>query len=156
MIRIKKSNNADTRTANHKVSKDELLIQSRIHINDVVRVMGWMVKELINQSYEHDWTKITYIDEFYHDFKQSQDGFQGDFKQQHWFKNLHLLERHHLNDRCPDSVNLFDVLERIANCVTAGMARSGSVYEEDVSPDMLIKAYKNTMKLLIDEITVEE
>lgn len=156
MIKLQPSSSADSRTANHKVTERELLKNSQQHIADVVLAMVWMADMLIKASYNHDWTKIKYIEDFYHDFAQSQDGFQGDFKQEHWFKDLHLQERHHLTARCPDDVNLFDVLERIADGVTAGMARSGEIYEDDLSPEILMRAYKNTMKLLKDEIVIEK
>ena len=154
MIKINRSSEADSRTATHKVSKDELLANSRQHIEDVQSAIHWMMWRLLRIGGRHDWTKLKYIKEFYHDFSASQDGFQGDFKQQHWFKDLHLKERHHLNDRCPDDVNLFDVLERIADCVMAGMARSGDIYPENISSEMLVKAYKNTMELLKKQVTV--
>lgn len=154
MIQITSSSSADSRTATHKVSKSELLIQSQQHIDDVIKAMVWMCQKLSALVYNHDWTKIDYIDEFYHDFAQSQDGFQGDFKQQHWFKDLHLKERHHLNDWCPDDVNLFDVLERVADVTMAGLARSGNIYNESLSGEMLIKAYQNTIELLKNEVEV--
>lgn len=154
MIEIKKSTNADTRSAREKVSKTGLLVQSRQHIDDVIRAMVWMSRRLLDIAYNHDWTKLENIDEFYADFSATQDGFQGDFKQMHWFKDLHLKERHHLTDWCPDDVNLFDVLERIADCVLAGMARSGSVYEDLISPEIIMKAHKNTIELLKAEIKV--
>ena len=154
MIKLKSSRNADSRTATDKVSKETLLENSRQHISDVGKALNWMAQKLREAGYTHDYTKITNINEFYDDFSASQDGFQGDFKEQHWFKDLHLQERHHLNDRCPDDVTLFDVLERIADGVTAGMARSGEVYEDELSPEILAKAYQNTMKLLKDEIVV--
>jgi len=154
MISIKTSPNADSRTATEKVSLNILLLNSQQHIEDVKHAMDWMADFLKQQSECHDWTKIRYIEEFHHDVKQSQDGFQGDFKQEHWYKDLHLQERHHLNDKVPDDVNLFDVLERVADCVMAGMARSGSVYEEAISPEMLVKAYCNTIELLKTEVKV--
>ncbi len=155
MIKLKSSRNADSRTATEKVSKEVLLDNSRQHITDVNKAINWMVDRLKDIGATHDYTKITNINEFYADFSASQDGFQGDFKEQHWFKDIHLQERHHLTDRCPDDVNLFDVLERIADGVTAGMARSGSVYEDELSPEILVRAYQNTMKLLKDEIIVK-
>ena len=156
MINIKRSKNADTRTATQKISKTELLIQSKQHIDDVIKAMIWMSRMLSDIAYNHDWTKLENIDEFYADFSATQDGFQGDFKQMHWFKDLHLKERHHLTDWCPDDVNLFDVLERMADCVMAGLARSGSVYEDTLSTEILVKAYQNTIKLLINEVKVIE
>jgi len=156
MIKIKKSQNADTRSAREKVSKEVLLENSKQHIEDVNRALWWMSNKLIDIGVGHDWTKIENIEEFYADFSATQDGFQGDFKQMHWFKDLHLQERHHLTDWCPDDVNLFDILERIADCVMAGMARSGSVYEDTISPEIVMKAYKNTIELLKEQINVVE
>ena len=154
-MKVKMSPNADSRTATEKVSLNVLLLNSQQHIEDVKRAMSWMAEFIKNQSEHHDWTKIRYIEEFHHDVKQSQDGFQGNFKREHWYKDLHLQERHHLNDRIPDDINLFDVLERVADCVMAGMARSGSVYQETISPEMLVKAYYNTVELLKKQVEVE-
>jgi len=154
MIEIKQSKDADTRSATGKVSKETLLGNSKQHIEDVNQALWWMSNKLIDIGVGHDWTKLENIDEFYADFSATQDGFQGDFKQMHWFKDLHLQERHHLNDYCPDDVNLFDVLERIADCVTAGLARSGTIYEEELDPTILSRAYTNTMKLLKEQIKV--
>ena len=156
MIEIKKSTNADTRSAREKVSKDVLLENSRQHIEDVNQAMWWMSNRLIDIGAKHDWTKRENIDEFYSDFSATQDGFQGDFKQMHWFKDLHLQERHHLKDYCPEDVNLFDCLERIADIVTAGLARSGDIFDDDIDTAILSKAYANTIKLLKAEIKVIE
>ncbi len=156
MIEIKKSPNADSRTATEKVSKEVLLANSKQHIEDVNQALWWMSNKLIDIGAIHDWTKLEHIDEFYHDVADAQDGFQGNFKQEHWFKDLHLQERHHLKDRCPDDVNLFDVLERIADIVTAGLARSGEIYDDDLDPDILARAFTNTIKLLKQEIKVSD
>ena len=154
MIQIPKSNNADTRTATHKVSKEELLDNSRQHISDVDQALHWMVGIILQKGVEHDWTKIKNIDAFYADYKATQNGFQGDFKQMHWYHDLHLQERHHLKDYCPDDVTLFDVLERIADCVMAGLGRAGNIYEDTLDPTILSEAYQNTIKLLKDNTEV--
>jgi len=154
MIEIKQSTEADTRTATGKVSGEVLLENSQQHISDVMKAMAWMGNKLFDAARIHDWTKIENIAEFYADFSATQDGFQGDFKQMHWFKDLHLQERHHLNDYCPDDVNLFDCLERIADIVTAGLARSGNVFDEEIDTAILSKAYANTIKLLKEQIVV--
>lgn len=156
MIVIYKSQNADTRSATKKVSKTELLKQSRQHIGDVRRAIKWMRAKLFVVGKDHDWTKKQYIKEFHDDFALIQSGQVGEFKKMHWFKDFHLLERHHLNDRCPDDVNLFDVLERIADITTAGLARSGKIYDDQLSAEILQKAYKNTIELLKQNIKVVE
>ena len=38
----------------------------------------------------------------------------------------------------------------------AGMGRSGKVFDDELDPEILEKAYKNTIKLLIDNIEVVE
>lgn len=154
-IVINKSKNADTRSAVKKVTKEELLSNSKQHIQDVQKTMNWIIGLLREIAEKHDYTKIENIDEFYNNFKFIQDGNIGEFKQMNWWKKYHLKERHHLNDKCPEDVNLFDVLEKIVDIVTAGMARTGSVYDDVLSPEILTLAYKNTIELLKNNIEVK-
>jgi hypothetical protein len=147
-IEIKRSQNADTRSADKKVSKEELYQQSKQHIEDVKKAIDWMRDILYEVSEEHDWSKLKHIDEFHKDFEYIQSGKLGEFKKMHWFKDLHLQER------CPDDVNLFDVMERIVDITTAGMARTGKIYDDTLSPDILTRAYKNTIELLKSTIRI--
>lgn len=65
-----------------------------------------------------------------------------------WYQ-LHInKERHHLLSRCPEDVNLLDVLEMVVDCVCAGMARSGDVYPIEINDDILNKALSNTIELI--------
>ena len=151
-IQIKKSPSADSRTAKGDISKEELLDSSLMHIGDVQKALSFLANKLIEAGAVHDHTKVSGIDDFYNDFKNAPPGDK--FKAGKWFKEQHLTERHHLNDWCPDDVNLIDVLERIADSTVAGMARSGSVYDEPIDSEILQRAYKNTMKLLLDNIEI--
>lgn len=47
-----------------------------------------------------------------------------------------------------------DVLDMIADCVMAGMARSGSVYELKLEPEVLWRAFENTVDLLKSQVEV--
>jgi hypothetical protein len=78
------------------------------------------------------------------------------FKQTGWWDNHRKIHRHHLaqEDGIPADVNLLDVLEYIADCVMAGMARSGSVYDLAMPPELLERAFKNTVELLKAEVEV--
>lgn len=69
-----------------------------------------------------------------------------------------MLNRHHLNepDGIREDVNLVDVLDFIADCVMAGMARSGSVYPLELPNELLQKAFQNTVELLKSNVQVEE
>lgn len=49
---------------------------------------------------------------------------------------------------------MFDVIEMLCDCVAAGMARSGNVYDVEISSDVLQKAVKNTVDMLKNEIEV--
>lgn len=155
MIKIKQSKSADTRSAVHQVTKDELLHNSQQHICDVRQAMRYFAERLLETADKHDWTKIDGIDQFAADFQETQKT-QCDFRKLPWYQRHITEERHHLNNRVPDDVNLFDVLEQVADITMAGMARSGKVYSDLLSQDVLLKAYQNTIELLKNEITVED
>jgi adenosylmethionine-8-amino-7-oxononanoate aminotransferase len=53
-----------------------------------------------------------------------------------------------------EDVNLIDVLDFIADCVMAGMGRTGSVYPLNLSPELLEKAFQNTVALLKAQVEV--
>lgn len=158
MITIKKSQSADTRSATKKVTKEELLNNSVQHLNDVFTCMNFMSEELIKIGMVHDHTKVENIDEFHKDFEAKQNGDPTDFKEMHWYKDIHIvMERHHLKANCPEDVNLFDVMEMIADITMAGMARTGGkVFDDDLSPEILQKAFKNTIELIKKNTKVVE
>jgi hypothetical protein len=98
----------------------------------------------------HDYDKLSLINWFHEDFVTG-------FKQTGWWDNHRKIHRHHLNmaDGVPDDVNLLDVLEHIADCVMAGMARSGSVYELKLPDELLQRAFQNTVELLKAQTVVK-
>ena len=49
-----------------------------------------------------------------------------------------------------------DVIEHVVDCVMAGMARSGSVYDLDLPDELLQRALKNTVELLKANVQVVE
>ena len=153
IIKIKKRPTADSRTAIGEPSKVDLLESSMMHIDDVKKGCSFFAIMLLAAGNDHDWTKIKYIDEFYKDYSQKLQGEA--FKKAPWFQK-HLEERHHLNDRCPDDVNLVDVIERVIDITMAGMARSGYVYDDELDAKILQRAYKNTIQLLQKHIEVGE
>ena len=54
----------------------------------------------------------------------------------------------------PSLLLFLDVLEYIADCVMAGMARSGEVYKLEISPGLLMEAFTNTVELLKSNVVV--
>ena len=151
MIKIRKSPTADTRTCDFSnTSKATLLLSSKRHIMDVVAALDFFRNRLDDAADVHDFDKISDIDGFHRDFVTG-------FKQTTWWDNHRKVNRHHLLeiDGVPADVNLIDVLDMIADCVMAGMARSGSVYDLNISPEVLMAAFKNTVELLKKEVVVE-
>ncbi len=151
MIEITKSETADTRTCDFtNVSKEVLLASSRQHIGDVVKALGFFISKLVEATGEHDYDKLTEIDWFHSDFKTG-------FKETGWWDNHRFIHRHHLDksDGIPENVNLIDVLEHIADCVMAGMARSGDVYDLKLPDELLQRAFKNTVALLKEQVVVK-
>lgn len=149
-IEIRKSPTADTRTCDWlTVSKDQLHASSVQHIEDVSKGLCFFVDKLTKAAVCHDSDKIDDIDGFHRDFITG-------FVSTTWWENHRRVNRHHLNmpDGIPEDVNLIDVLEHITDCVMAGMARSGSVYELKLDSEILQRAYQNTVELLKQQVVV--
>ncbi len=152
MIKIGKSATADTRTCDFaNVTRQTLYESSEQHIGDVRAALNLFMLKLDEAAQRHDFDKLTDITTFHADFVTG-------FKQTLWWDTHRRINRHHLtqDDGVRDDVNLIDVLDFIADCVMAGMARSGSVYPLQLSPELLERAFQNTVTLLKAQVVVEE
>jgi hypothetical protein len=150
VIQIKKSATADTRTCDFAAtSKETLLASSYQHIGDVRKALFFMQDQLLCTAAVHDHDKISDIDGFHRDFVTG-------FERTTWWDNHRKVNRHHLlqADGVPEDVNLIDVLDMICDCVMAGMARSGSVYPLDIDPEVLRRAFDNTVEMLKRNVEV--
>ncbi len=151
-IEIEKSPTADTRTCDwSKVTKQELLKSSKMHIKDVIKGMGWFSKEIQQRANLHDHDKVSDIDGFHEDFSTG-------FKTENWYKNHKKVNRHHISDSdgVPKDVDLIDVIEYITDCVMAGMARSGNVYTLELSNELLQQAFQNTIEKFKNIVKVKD
>jgi len=150
MITIKKSATADTRTCDWaKVTKEQLRESSEQHIGDIKKGMDFF-KGLIDEATgRHDFDKLTNLNGFHADFLTG-------FKNTTWWDKHRTINRHHLlqSDGIPSDVNLVDVLDMIVDCVMAGMGRTGSVYPLEIGPELLKRAFDNTVERLKAEIIV--
>lgn len=155
-IIIKRSPNADTRTVVGKISKKELLEQTYSHIDDVNNVGNMLMDILCKRLKRHDHTKIEAIDQFYEDFISGKQGKE--FKSLPWWQ-IHLTERHHLNDSVPVDVDLLDVLEMVIDCTVAGLARGGSadkIYPITIPQKVLEQAIDNTKQIIILNTEIQD
>jgi hypothetical protein len=151
MIVVTPSPMADTRTCDYtQVTQEQLLDNSKQHISDVQAALGLFVERLYVAMGNHDKDKINDIEGFHRDF-------QTGFNQTTWWDAHRKLNRHHLTheDGIPADVNLIDVLDFVADCVMAGMARSGNVTPLQLPPDLLERAFQNTVELLKNQVTVQ-
>jgi len=152
MITLRKSPTADTRTCDWStVEKDTLLKASKQHIDDVACALTFFEDLLEHAASHHDHDKLSGIDHFHSDFRTG-------FKEHGWWDNHRKVNRHHIDkpDGVPEDVNLIDVLEHVADCVMAGMARSGDVYPITLPDEVLQRAVKNTVESLQGTIQVED
>ena len=155
-IQIKKHTEGDSRVAKELPTFTKFLVANDDHREDVKELMQRFADMLRRQASKHDWTKDEepYRSMFYRDLCATIEGrmnfMDGEWARIHYYEK----ERHHLKQHCPDDVNLLDVIEMLCDCVAAGMARSGDVYDVDISPDALTKAVANTVELLKSEIEV--
>lgn len=152
MITIKTSATADSRTCDSSVVSIQQLYRSSVqHIEDVDKGIDFFINMMADASEKHDSDKLTDIHGFYRDFIVN-------FKTTDWWDNHRKVTRHHIlvDDGVPEDVNLVDVIEMITDCVMAGMGRCGSIYPLDIKPEVLMKAFNNTVELLKENVTVEK
>lgn len=117
---------------------------------DVAKALAFFSGKLTEAAGGHDYDKLTTIDWFHADFITG-------FQKTGWWDNHRRIHRHHLNmpDGVPEDVNLLDVIEHISDCVMAGMARSGSVFDLKLPDELLQRAVRNTTSLLKDHVVVQ-
>ena len=150
MIKINKSKTADTRSCDFtKVTREQLLASTYQHLSDIDQGINFFKGMLASAGDHHDLDKLSDIDGFHHDFI-------GGFKETTWWDNHRKVNRHHLlvEDGVPKDVNLIDVLDMIVDCVMAGMGRTGTVYPLNINPEVLMKAFNNTVELLKNNVEV--
>lgn len=154
-IIIKKSPNADSRTAQGNVSFSEFAKSTDMHISDVRNIMWKLADYMKDIGAIHDWTKKEYEEEFYKEFTSARkEGTK--FTESSWYQNHIKEERHHINSYVHEDVDLLDVFEMIADCTSAGLARSGDVREITIDKDVLYKAFQNTCELVKNMCVLEE
>src|SRR5262249_6783439 len=109
----------------------------------------FFIDQIVHAGHVHDADKLSDIATFYRDF-------QTKFARTEWWDRHRQLNRHHLNsvDGVRQDVNLIDVLDFIADCVMAGMARSGTVYRLELPAELLVHAFENTVELLKRQVVV--
>jgi hypothetical protein len=154
MIKIKRNPNGDTRTAKGNVTFEEFQTANDMHIQDVKNAMYQLAHIMMNIGDIHDITKKNLEKQFYSDFLDTMRTGKS-FVWGKWYQTHIKAERHHLNARCPEDVNLLDVIEMITDCACAGIARSGEVSEIEISEDILKRATANTVSLIKNMIEGE-
>lgn len=150
-IIIEKNPNGDTRTAPNDISFEQFKVANSMHKEDVRQVMHYLAYLTNRAGLNHDYTKKSEERLFYNNFLSTMNNGT-DFVKDEWYQMHINTERHHLLSRCPDDVNLIDVMEMIADCVCAGLARSGEVRDLEISSEILERAVKNTVELILKEV----
>ena len=153
MIHVEKEENVYDRE--ECMTKEQLRQSSISHILNVGRAISWMQNRLDVRRLRHDHTKLEYLDEYYEFIQAAHKNKTKTFVDCEW-KDIHLTERHHIDVKPPRDINLFDVMERIADVCMASSARGEDMYEDLVDPQMLVEAYQNTIELLCKNIEVKE
>ena len=156
-IIIKHNTDGDSRVAKRVPTMTEFEEANYSHRTDVKKMMGNFADAITMQAIDHDWSKVKepYRSMFYRDLCNTIEG-KMEFMDGEWAR-LHydVLERHHLKRHHTADVNLIDVIEMLCDCVCAGMARSGDVYDVDIPEEVLTLAVKNTVELLKESVEVD-
>ena len=156
-IKIYRNTNGDSRVATKIPNFSEFNASNYAHRVNVRDMMFNFAKDIESQGETHDWTKAKepYRSMFYRDMCNTIEG-RMKFEDGEWNKLHYATERHHLLRNVPDDVNLIDVIEMIADCVCAGMARSGEVRPLEIDESILTKAINNTVKLMAESVELQE
>ena len=151
-IIVKKTQNPDE----GYTDKEQLYKDTLQHKEDVRKVLYELSYKLKDIADEHDWTKINYFDDFSKDCLERLN--TPDFKKRDWYHIHTELERHHINAKVPNKVNLLDLLEMQVDCIISGETRYGYVDKKflELSNSVLQEAYWNTIDLILEHIIVEE
>ena len=152
-IHIVKNPNGDTRTAPKNVTPDQIKTANKSHILDVCVVMEWLSVEIAKRAVLHDHTKLTHNDLYCKEIIESITNNE-DFTKKEFYPMHVNEERHHLFSRCPEDVNLIDVIEMIVDCTCAGLTRSGEIRDLELNNDILNRAVSNTIELIKNNIEV--
>lgn len=158
-IEVKRNTNGDSRVATKKPTFEEFVEANYSHICDVAHLMNNVALAIRNAGLNHDWSKVTkpYDEMFYENMIDAMDG-KINFEDGEWAKLHYTEERHHLRRNVPDDINLIDVIEMVADCVCAGMARAGKVDLNDeyyqVPTEVLQTALNNTVKLFAESVDI--
>ena len=157
-IKIRRNTLGDTRTATRVPTFYEMVDSNKSHVEDVSKMMDRIAEMIKLTGVNHDFTK-RYDPEkslFYRELCATIEGKIDNFIDGEWYPMHCKTERHHLNEYCPDDVNLIDVLEMVCDCVCAGLARSGNVRPVKIDADILKRAVDNTVNMLVEIADVED
>lgn len=157
-LKIKRNTLGDTRTATKVPTIKEFQLANNDHTDDVRRMMTAIADSIRDRGCIHDYTKREEPRKsmFYRDLCNKLEGKLASFEDGEWYPMHCLTERHHLNEYCPEDVNLIDVIEMVCDCVCAGMARTGKFRPIEISSEILQKALKNTAQLCVDAVEITE
>lgn len=157
-VKIKRNIFGDTRTATSVPTFQIFCDSNRMHRDDVENMMFELAAELKDRGADHDYTKIyePHKSLFYRELCAKIEGKIDSFTDGEWYPMHCKTERHHLNEHCPEDVNLIDVIEMICDCVCAGMARTGTFRPIEISSEILQRAVENTAKMCVDAVEIVE
>lgn len=156
VVEINKLPSTNSREANKgNISFEDFSNETNIHREDVKNVLYFLASKLEEAGDKHDWTKKERERQFYDSFTAAKE--KGlDFKKDAWYKYHVTTERHHIASHVAKDINLIDVIEMISDCCCAGLARSGEIRDIEIKPDVLMKAFNNTVQLTKDSIKLDE
>ena len=156
VVEINKLPSTNSREAKKgNISFEDFSNETNIHREDVKNVLYFLASKLEEAGDKHDWTKKERERQFYNSFTAAKE--KGlNFKKDAWYKYHVTTERHHIASHVAKDINLIDVIEMISDCCCAGLARSGEIRDIEIKPDVLMKAFNDTVQLTKDSIKLDK
>ena len=122
-IKIKRNTLVDTRTATRVPTFCEFDDGNHGHCDDVRNMMFGLAAELENRGSHHDYTKLfePHRSLFYRELCAKIEGKMDSFVCGVWYPMHCVTERHHLNEYCPEDINLIFVVRVICHQPKTGI-----------------------------------
>ena len=133
---------------------EKLFLETKSHRRDIQKILHFLSIKLEKIGDRHDYTKFRNPgnNELNSDFIKM---IESNFENLQWYNEHIKQERHHLEKNIPEDVNLLDVIEYLADGIAAGLIRNKEYIKKELSPEVLQKAFKNTIDLILNEIILQ-
>lgn len=135
---------------------EQLSLAIRQHQFYVGQVMNIIAERLKYKGLIHDYSKLEDLEEYWEDSRIRNN--YDDPMNRDWIKKHTQKERHHINIKIPEKMNLFDIIEFVVDSVVTAKTNEEELLWRimRLSNSDLQEAYWNTIEYIDDMIELKD